>query len=238
MAQKRVDDWLAAARAEVERLRRALIAAGKASGAGLSDAVSTDFLMSVPQEVTMVVSKLRSEADAAIRELAAAKQTSARLQACIDAIGDHRDAAIRDRNEFAAREVERFMADNDDPDHPFWDLSFDEALRRRAAELRAGAVPATEPKLSHAEQCAKDVAAWPEWKRKAAAASYVVTGGRDPEATEPKPEPAAEVGAFDAAILAAKKHASAWGTDSDRIIITAVEALAREVRAERSGGAS
>ena len=56
-----------AARTDVERLRRALIAAGTAAGAGLSEAVSTDFLMGVPQEVTMVVGQLRAEGRAAER---------------------------------------------------------------------------------------------------------------------------------------------------------------------------
>lgn len=40
-----------ALRQEVERLRGALIAAGRAAGAGLADTVSTDFLMHAPDEV-------------------------------------------------------------------------------------------------------------------------------------------------------------------------------------------
>jgi hypothetical protein len=47
---------------------------------------------------------------------------------------------------------------------------------------------------------------------------------------EARPEPAAEPSEFDAAILAARKHAETWGTLTDRATINAVEALAREVR--------
>jgi hypothetical protein len=49
-------------------------------------------------------------------------------------------------------------------------------------------------------------------------------------AAEARPEPAAEPSEFDAAILAARKHAHTWGTLTDRATINAVEALAREVR--------
>ncbi|MCX5516174.1 hypothetical protein C3941_19480 [Kaistia algarum] len=56
-------DWEAraiAAEAELSRLRAALIEAGREAGAGLSDSVSTDFLMGVPNEIKLVLSRLRA----------------------------------------------------------------------------------------------------------------------------------------------------------------------------------
>jgi hypothetical protein len=42
---------------EIDRLRKALIAAGRHVGAGLADDVSTDFLMLVPEEVRLVMER-------------------------------------------------------------------------------------------------------------------------------------------------------------------------------------
>lgn len=47
-------------RAEVERLRGALIQCGRAAGAGIADTVSTDFLMLVPREVEAKIAALRA----------------------------------------------------------------------------------------------------------------------------------------------------------------------------------
>ncbi len=52
---------LTAAHAENERLRAALIQSGRAAGAGLSDIVSTEFLMLVPGEVEARIATLRAE---------------------------------------------------------------------------------------------------------------------------------------------------------------------------------
>jgi hypothetical protein len=49
--------------AEIERLRGALIQAGRNAGAGLADDVSTDFLMHVPEEVRLVVERLKGDYD-------------------------------------------------------------------------------------------------------------------------------------------------------------------------------
>lgn len=45
-----------------------------------------------------------------------------------------------------------------------------------------------------------------------------------------RPEPAAEPIEVDGAINLARAHAKTWGSETDRVIINAVEALAREVR--------
>lgn len=48
-------------RSEVDRLRAALIASGRNTGALLVDNVSTDFLMHVPEEVRLVIERLRAQ---------------------------------------------------------------------------------------------------------------------------------------------------------------------------------
>jgi hypothetical protein len=55
-------------RAENARLRAALIQTGNNIGAALSDQVTTDFLMHVPEEARMKIERLTSERDAARRE--------------------------------------------------------------------------------------------------------------------------------------------------------------------------
>jgi hypothetical protein len=50
-------DHIAAIRAENERLRTALIDTGRNLGAGLSDEVSNDFLMLLPEEARLVKAK-------------------------------------------------------------------------------------------------------------------------------------------------------------------------------------
>lgn len=47
--------------AEVGRLRAALIVSGRNAGASLADNVSTDFLMRVPEEVRLVIERLRAQ---------------------------------------------------------------------------------------------------------------------------------------------------------------------------------
>lgn len=54
-------DTIASLREEVQRLRGALIAAGRNVGAGLADDVSTGFLMGVPEEARLVVERLTRE---------------------------------------------------------------------------------------------------------------------------------------------------------------------------------
>ncbi|TPJ86913.1 MULTISPECIES: hypothetical protein [unclassified Mesorhizobium] len=57
---KRAEASLASSHEEIAHLRKALIACGRNVGAGLSDEVSTDFLMLVPEEVRLVVERLRA----------------------------------------------------------------------------------------------------------------------------------------------------------------------------------
>lgn len=66
-------------RAEVDSLRKALIACGRNVGGLLADEVSTDFLLLVPEEVRLVVERLR----AAARQLAEL-QTLARSLAAVE----------------------------------------------------------------------------------------------------------------------------------------------------------
>jgi hypothetical protein len=53
----RAADHIEAIRAENERLRKALIDTGRNLGAGLSDEVSNDFLMLLPEEARLVKAK-------------------------------------------------------------------------------------------------------------------------------------------------------------------------------------
>lgn len=61
MYQDGYNEAVALWRPQVERLRGALIAAGNNAGAVLGDQVTTDFLMHVPEEIRLKVSRLTAE---------------------------------------------------------------------------------------------------------------------------------------------------------------------------------
>lgn len=97
---------LAQLEAEVERLRAALIQAGRSVGAHLADDVSTAFLLLVPAEVRLVTARLTRERDEARADLAeATSRASAREAELLEQLTEARlTLAVEQRDPSGAPE--------------------------------------------------------------------------------------------------------------------------------------
>jgi predicted nucleic acid-binding Zn-ribbon protein len=147
--------------------------------------------------------KAEAERDAARGEVERLKANALGWDEDVKRADEKRDAAIRDRNEFAAQQLEGFVDWALTPGAP-WSGELRDAARARAAQLRAAPVSPSEP--------------------------FVFFKCTTKPATEPKPEPAAEPSIIPALRKVATVNCGGDTSRAVTLLCDAVEALAHEVR--------